>query len=181
MSAFSALDDLAAGLRRSFDQSFAVAGAAGTEEVDDFLLVRVSDDPYALRIAEIGGISTAGPIVRAPSRRAELLGLAGIRGTVSCVYSMAVLLGLPRENTASVLWLALSRGADPLAFAFGRLEGFVRIPRSSLHDEGDGSTVPLVRGRLMTGSPVRPILDFASILETVRSQAGTPGPTRSRP
>jgi purine-binding chemotaxis protein CheW len=160
------------GLRAAFDRTFALAPSTDREPTEDLLLIRVGPAPYALRISELAGVAKDRPIVAAPSHRHELLGLAALRGEVLCVYSMAHLLGLSEETSAPP-WIALSGGAEPVALAFARVEGFLRAARAAVHEDPGGR---LVRAVLKEESLARPIVDLPAMLETVHGHAGTTGP-----
>src|SRR5436309_1156564 len=82
-------------LRRAFDGTFAKAirTAGGEAQEEDLLAVRIFTHAYAIRVAEIAGIITSRKIVPVPSRRFELLGVAGLRGGLIPVYHLGALLG----------------------------------------------------------------------------------------
>ena len=64
-------------LRRSFDASFARAHATDERASDRLLAVRVGDDPYALRLAQVLALHADRKIVPIPSTAGGLLGIAG--------------------------------------------------------------------------------------------------------
>lgn len=166
--------DRVAELRRAFDESFAAPPSAGKAEAEDLLCFRVRGDGYALRVREIAGISLAGQVVPLPSRTPELLGVAGHRGSLVPVYSLAGLLGYgPGRETPR--WLALVGERDPLALVLGELEGFQRIPRGDLHVPGrePGKHVDQFA---QSGSIVRAILKVASIVAAVKGNAAPAQP-----
>jgi chemotaxis signal transduction protein len=180
MSASFAFEQRAEALRLEFDRAFAAKPATREDAVDDLLLIRISSVSFALRVSEIGGVAKDRVVVPVPSGRPELLGLAGIRGTVICVYDMAALLGLAKGGAAPP-WLALGNDADPVGLAFHALEGFVRAPRSEIHEESAASTTHFVKGVLKAASLVRPIVDVRSMLDAIQRNAGPSASTRSRP
>jgi chemotaxis signal transduction protein len=165
----------AAALREAFDDVFSRAPMVATEATEDFLLVHVGSVPHALRLSEFAGVAKDRPFVPAPSRRPELLGLAAMRGTVVCVYSMARLLGLPDQGVWGP-WLALSTGRDPVAWAFGHVERFLRADRTDVHPGRPAEATRLVNGILRLGSTARPIVDLPSMLEAVQRRAEDGGP-----
>jgi purine-binding chemotaxis protein CheW len=180
MTARDVVVERAATLRREFDAQFASPPRESPETVD-FLLVQIGGRPYAMRLAELGGIAKAGIVARAPTRRPELLGLAGIRGRVVGVYALATLLGGADEHRPAA-WLALSAGSEPVALAFERLDAFVRVPRSSVHDEaGPDAPGPFVRGVLETEGALRPVLDIARMFAAVRRSTDAAGSPRRNP
>lgn len=166
--------DRVAELRRAFDESFAAPPSAGKEEAEDLLCFRIRGDGYALRVHEIAGLAPAGRVLPLPSRTPELLGVAGHRGSLVPVYSLAGLLGYgPGRETPR--WLALVGDRDPLALALGDLEGFKRIPRGDLHVPGrePGKHVDQFA---QSGSIVRAVLKVASIVAALRKDSGPAQP-----
>ena len=170
------LGDRAAQLRDLFDRSFQTASAESALQTEDFLLIRVANLPYALRVSEVSAVAAHRRVVAVPSRRTDLLGLAGIRGSLVCVYGLAALLGHASDSTAT--WLALCGSAEPVGLAFQELEVFVRVPRGDVHE--DPSTAKrLVNGVVQTGPVARPIVDLKAIADVIKSRAGVPAQPRS--
>jgi chemotaxis signal transduction protein len=164
-------------LRIAFDEAFARPSVVRADDTEDILLVRVGGDPYALRSGEMSGLATGKKIAPVPSRRSELMGLAGIRGSLVPVYSLAALLGYGAHSSSSP-WLALSRGAEPVGLAFQEFEGFVRVPRSDVHSAEDTHARRHVRAVARFGDLTRPIIDVSSALEVLKAQAGGAGPSK---
>ena len=119
----------AAELRRQFDRAFAEARPPEPPPSEDFLAVRLAGEAYALRLGEIAGLVAGLTISPVPGLGAPLLGLAGIRGTVTPVYDLAAMLGHP--PTQRPRWLAVAADART-SFAFGELEGCRRVPASGV-------------------------------------------------
>ena len=120
-------------LRSVFDHERAAPSSSRTEvQTESLLKIRVSGDAYAIRVSEISGLATDRKIVAFPSPISELLGLAGIRGALVPVYSLAGLLGHGTES-GQVRWLVLCGTDEPFALAFGDYEGYVRIPQTQLY------------------------------------------------
>jgi purine-binding chemotaxis protein CheW len=182
------MDPRATRLREAFDRGFALPPAAEAGETGDFLLLRAAGAAYALRVADMAGIAAGRTVVPVPGRRPELLGVAGIRGALVCVYSLSRLLGLPGPlghptTSEEAAWLALVflADADPVALAFQELEGFVRVPRAQIHDQPVERADPRIRGVVQAGPAPRPVVDLATILEAIQKSAGSTGPTGSFP
>lgn len=126
----------AAELRSVFDKARALPFTLSREEqAESLLAIRVSQDAYAVRVNEISGLVTDRKIVPFPSPIPELLGVAGIRGALVPVYSLAALLGYGAE-AGQVRWLALCGTEEPLALAFGGFEGYTQIPLGQLYSAG---------------------------------------------
>jgi chemotaxis signal transduction protein len=164
-------------LRDSFDEAFASPPAVLAEETEDMLLVRIGGDPYILRSREMSGLATGKKIAPLPSRRLELVGIVGIRGSLLPVYSLAALLGYG-AHPASSRWLALSRGAEPVGLAFREFEGFLRVRKKDVHAAENANARRHVREVARVGGLARPVVDIASALEVLKIRAGEAGPIK---
>jgi chemotaxis signal transduction protein len=174
------LDRRVGELRDAFDRSFAERPATTRIATEDLIAIRVGGDPYAVRTAELSSVSTNRKIVTIPSRRSDLLGVAGIRGALVPVYGMASVLGYP-ETPSSHEWLALCGHPDLVALAFERLEGFLRVQQTDLHapERADGSRRH-VSQVVRAGGIARLVVDMRSTLTALGIDAGTSGSTRGR-
>jgi chemotaxis signal transduction protein len=133
MTSVSPIAAKAAELRSVFDHARAAPFPSGEEEqTEDLLAIRVSRDAYAIRVTEISGLATDRKVVTFPSPVAELLGVAGIRGALVPVYSLAALLGYAVE-TEQARWLALCGTEETFALAFCDFEGYVRVRTAQLY------------------------------------------------
>src|SRR5258708_16163647 len=79
-----------------------------------------------MRVSEISGLATDRKIVAFPSPIPELLGVAGIRGALVPVYSLAMLLGYNAE-TERTRWLALCGTEDSVDLVLSDFDGYIRI------------------------------------------------------
>lgn len=161
-----AIEHSAQGLKRAFDGSFASAPERRDADTEDFLAIRLGGDPYALRLREISGLFADRRISPLPSGLAELLGIAGFRGTILPVYDLRALLGYPASSTPR--WLVTS--ADkPLSFAFDAFEGHMRLERSVIVQHADARRTHV--RELARGELARPIIRLVSVLETVEQRS----------
>jgi chemotaxis signal transduction protein len=116
---------------RAFDASFAALPSGRDEEVERLLALRIRKDAYAIRIREMAGFAAARKVVPIPSSIPEMLGLAGFRGVVLPVYSLAALIGYGLDD-GPLRWFILCGGADKIALGFADLDGYLELPRSEL-------------------------------------------------
>jgi chemotaxis signal transduction protein len=154
------------GFRQAFDQAFAVAPFNKVETLEDLLAIRVAGDAYALRMRDISGLIASRKIVPVPSRRPELLGLAGNRGGIVTVYSLGALLGY---DSGAASWLALAR--ESVGLGFEQFEGFLRVRTGDIH-----ATTSATRHTghvVVVGSESRPVVDIPSMLAAL-DVAGSP-------
>jgi chemotaxis signal transduction protein len=132
----------AAELAEEFDGAFAAAHAVPAPQAD-LLAIGIADDRFAIRLAQVAGMFADRRITKVPSRRADLLGLAAFRGTVLPVFDLAARLGYTAARTPR--WLVLAAAA-PVAFAFERFDGHMRLAASAIGDIVvlDGNSVPVI-------------------------------------
>ena len=163
----------AAELRTEFDRTYAIPPSSqGLEPIEGLLAVRVAGDPYALRISEISGLANDRKIVALPSPISELLGVAGIRGGLVSVYSLAALLGYNFDGETP-RWLALCGTEEHVGFAFHEFEGYLRVPRSQIYSapQADAERIH-VKEVARTGELVRAVVSIPAALETIKGQIG---------
>jgi chemotaxis signal transduction protein len=169
-----------ADLRSAFDRAFGEPPAVATTITEDLLGIRIAGDPYALVVSELSGVVSGRKVVALPSRRAELLGVAGIRGGVVPVYALAGLLGYDAAPSAAA-WLALCGSTDPVALAFDQLEGFLRVPRADLHATDRAETARRhVTQVVRVAGITRRVIDTRSTLAALQSAAGASGSTKDK-
>jgi len=164
-------------LRQDFDQVFAEPIAPKSQEEENLIALRIGGDCYGLLVREIGAVAAAGKLVALPSRSPGFVGITGIRGSVVPVYSLAVLLGYPKQEEA-FRWLALAGAKESLALGLGDYEGYLRVPKAALYAP-DRAARRHVESFAQTGGRVRAIVSVASIVSSIQ---GTSGPgSQSRP
>lgn len=158
-------------LREEFDASFTTA-AAPRPETQDFLTLRIGDDPYAVRVAELAGIHRD-RTVRSMNSRGEggFLGLAHVRGAMSAVYDLGVLLGYP-ANRAPLPWIVVVRGPALVALAFESFGAHVRLPLDAVSEAAGGNIARKhVRGAVDAEGVTHPLIDLESLLEAISTRA----------
>jgi purine-binding chemotaxis protein CheW len=162
----------AAELRQAFDLSFALPPPQALREVEDLLTIRVAGDPYAIRLCDIAGMVTGRKVVPVPAATLDLLGLAGIRGGVVPVFGLASILGYS-QAPGSPRWMILCGTEEPIALAFSDFEGYLRLPKSSLHaDENLRATRQYVNQVASTETEARAVIGIPLIVATIRNRIG---------
>jgi purine-binding chemotaxis protein CheW len=170
------IDQAAAALRGAFDAAFAEAPRAGEGAGDGLLALRVSGEPYAVRLAEVAALHRDRKVVALASHRAELLGLAAFRGALVPVYDLGALLGLGAARAPR--WLMLARatsssarhGEASVALAFDALDAHLRVAEVPSEPRA-ARAVRHVAGAVRAGDAVRPLLDLGAIVETIETFA----------
>jgi chemotaxis signal transduction protein len=114
-------------------------------------------------------------IVPLPSRKLELLGLAGHRGRLVAVYSLAALLGYGVDGKTTS-WLALVGAHEPVGLGFEAFDGFLRVRSGDIHAahavEGAG---PQAGEVVVVGTQSRRIVDIPSTLGMLDVHTGAAG------
>lgn len=178
MSASGHLDpDRIAQLRRAFDESFATPPPVETGEPEALLLILAAAEVFALPVVQLGGLMAAHRVVPVPSRQSELLGMAGAGGAPVAVFDLGALLGR-RSSSAKVNWLALAGRDTAVALAFEGIAGQVEAAPASIYDGAVSTDCGALRRMVRTGSRVFPIVDVTSIVERIRSIAGSLEPDK---
>lgn len=177
------LSGKAAELRAAFDLSFAASeGEQAAASQVDVLAIRVADQGYALRLSEVQAVHAERKLVRVPAPAPELLGLVGLRGLVTPIYDLRLLLG--HAAGPAPRWLALARSRSTIGFAFDTLEAHWRVSASdivmpNLSEAGGSSFAP---GSVVTASGPRPLIHLPSLIESVtRGKPGHGAPQREGP
>jgi purine-binding chemotaxis protein CheW len=157
-------DDRANALREAFDRSFVHASSAGAAAIDDLLAISLGGDRHALRLAELSGLFADKTVMWLPSPVAELLGIAGFRGTVLPVYDLGMLLGRPKA--AAPRWLVVTKAA-PVALAFDGFDGLLRARSNEVVPDARPEPRRRHIREILQGDLARPIIHVASVLETL--------------
>lgn len=176
MSASRAADaGLAAGLRKEFDQAFALAATTQKVQGSHLLAIRVDGNPYAIAVAEIVGLQVDRSITPLPTAVAGLLGLAGIRGELVPVYSLATLLGYqaPARNPR---WLALCGGTQPFGLAFDDFERHLNVATAQVATtDSVNNKAEHIRAVAHAEEGSRPIIGIPSIAAEIARRCTTVG------
>jgi chemotaxis signal transduction protein len=159
--------------RSAFDQVYAVPPPAlASEHSENLLAIRLAGGPYAMRVSQITGLATDRKIIVLPSPVPELLGVAGIRGGLVPVYSLAALLGHSHEVNHP-RWLALCGAEEPVGLAFGDFEGYLKVSSSQIFvDSRNHAIREHVRDAVRTADVVREIVNIPSVVETIKRRCG---------
>jgi purine-binding chemotaxis protein CheW len=171
------LIETAATLREAFDHAFAAPPAPAARDVEDLLAIGLAGRPYAILLRDVAAIVPGRTIVPVPAGGPSLLGVAGIRGDVVPVFGLASLLGC-QDAGAEPSWLVVCRAA-PVALGFAELEGYMRLPRSSLEARrGPGASEEYVSAIATTSAGVRAVLGIPQIVASMRNRVGRARPRK---
>jgi chemotaxis signal transduction protein len=153
-------------LRSAFDAAFAAPARVMREDAVALLAIRVAGEPAAVRVLETAGLMPAPRIVPVPSRRPELLGIAGVRGAVVPVYALARLLG--RGDDGEPRWILLAGGGERIGLALSTFERHLVVSAHALRpiaqtEPGRAHVAEL----LHADQDVRPVLSVASLVRQI--------------
>lgn len=160
-------------LRSAFDLTYATPlPSLEAEHAESLLAIRLAAEPYAIRVSEIAGLARNRKVVALPSAIPELLGLAGIRGEIVPIYSLAAFLGYKQEASLAS-WLALYGTQEPIGMAFSDFEGYVKVPSAEVYAANQNHrTREHTQGLVRADGVVRAIINLSSIEETLRRRSG---------
>jgi chemotaxis signal transduction protein len=160
-------------LRRDFDATFAAPLSGAGVETWDLIAVRVAGVHYAMFVTEIAELAQGHKIVKLPSRRPDVLGIASIRGNLVSVHSLARLLGHGAEE-AREPWLAVCADSGGVALAFGELERLVRLRPDEVQRSAEGGARYLA-GAVRVEGHARPVVSVRAIVASLQTSAPDPG------
>jgi purine-binding chemotaxis protein CheW len=164
-------------LREDFDLAFAEAPPQRVDKPVGLLAVEVGGHPYALSLAEIGGLVQNRRLWPGLGAAPGYLGLAGLKGALLPVWDLAQILGRSTGLTAgstaklSAAWLAVVAGESPWAVAFGRFDGYLSPEPGDLRPyAGEGPTQGFLEQAYVAGDLLRPVIRLASVLDAVKGR-----------
>lgn len=171
----------AAALRHAFDRARAIPiSSEAVEQIENLLAIRLSGDAFAIRLSEISGLATDQKIVAFPSPIPELLGIAGIRGRLVPVYSLAALLGYS-ANADHGRWLALCGAEEPVGFAINDFEGYLRVPVGDIYVAEKRDVLSTHVSHLVrTSDTVRAVISIPLLVEIIQRRCCDAGDSKER-
>lgn len=129
MSAREAAEAVRDRLRQTFDAAFAAPPPPPAPASVDLIAIRSGADLYAFRLAAIAGLLARKRLMPAAGADPALLGIAGLRGKLVPVYSLARLLG---AADADERWWVLVGADSPIAIAFAAFVSHERVKEDAL-------------------------------------------------
>jgi chemotaxis signal transduction protein len=160
-------------LRDDFDRGFAAALRPAETGHGDALCVRISGEPFAIRLADIASLHAGLRVVALPTGARELMGAAAIRASIVPVYDLAAALGMPRITEA--LWIVVHCGGAA-GFAFEVYEGHARVPERSTGGAARGHIV----GQVTVDGQPRSVIDLGSVLTAIEKRANHSGSAKEQ-
>lgn len=155
-------------LRAAFDAAFSRPARAPDADTVALLAIRVAGAPMAVRVLETAGLMQVRPIVPVPGRRAELLGVSGVRGALVPVYSLARLLGRGDDDPPRWLLLAATARGERVGLAVATFERHLVRPAGDLRPAtASGSGEAHAPELLVADGTVRPVLSVPSLLRKI--------------
>jgi len=112
-------------LAEAFDRSFAEPARKIELGGANALAIRVAQASFILPLDAVAFVARAPRIVSLPNGSSSQLGIAGIRGSLVTVFSLATLLG--QDGASEPGWIATLAATRGLAIAFDELEGQVTL------------------------------------------------------
>lgn len=164
----------AAQLRAEFDHAFSLPAQTEAAGGRHLLAIRTGGKPYALDPREIAGLQVDRAIVPVPGLLPEWLGLAGIRGGLVPVYSLAALLGHGQPAAAGTRWLALCGSGQLFGLAFDEFERHLSLAPAQFATADSGSTgTGHVGAVVQTEDAPRPVISIPSVAAEIARRCAT--------
>jgi chemotaxis signal transduction protein len=170
----------AAQLQREFDRGFAEPPRQDNARArEDLLALRAGSDDCVIRLSAMRGLLARPTIVALPSPVTELLGLAGLRGALLPVFSLAALQGQPLPTEAPA-WMILIEADGLVGLAFEELLGHVSLDRDEIAalpptSDGGASRPDVIPQAARVGETLRPLVDVPSLVAGLRRRVGVIG------
>lgn len=156
-------------LREDFDSAFQQPRESATADQEGLLLIRVREEPVALRLSELGGVHECPAITRVPSRYPAQLGLIGVRSNLVTAYSLAAFIA-QNKTSHSGNWIAISARDRSLGFVFDKVEAYVQVRGDGIARRRSAQKRQHSSGTIRTGEVVRSVVDTTAIAETIRQR-----------
>jgi len=174
MTRSGGINGRAAALRAEFDRVFAAPPREPPGEVRSMLAVRIEGDPYVIDIREVAEIVAKPCIVPVPTRCPDCLGIAGVRGGIVPVFSLASLMGYSANTSESPGWMALGATGEPIAWAFDEFERQVIVAKSNVFpNEKFRSPRSHLAGIMRTDDGIRPVISLGSVMKALSDRVAT--------
>ena len=160
-------------LKRAFDLTFQQPLVERGQELVHLLMVRIGTARFALKVADLAGLARAQTVVPIPGAGSGLLGIAGLKGRMIAVYSLAAMIGSPELNTEQNRWMVLCRCEKEIALAFTAVTGTMMVPRAELSPASSGAP-PHATDTVGSSSSQLWLLNVSSIAENIVKKTGAP-------
>jgi purine-binding chemotaxis protein CheW len=146
-----------------------------------FLVFRIADGAFALRLEDVGEIVRLPQLAHMPLAPRSLLGLANLRGTVLPVVGLRRLLALPDLPPDDATRVIVIDGGAPVGLVVDRIDDLLALPadRVEQDDAGAGDIDPELLDGVIKGpegkSTIR-ILNPQRLLRDQFARLGVSGP-----
>jgi len=169
----------AAEMRREFDRAFAEPLRRDSAEGgQDMLALRAGNDACVIPLSAVRGLLARPTIVAMPGPLPELLGLAGLRGALIPVFSLAALQGQPLPGDPPA-WMLLIEAEGLVGLAFEELLGHISLGRAEIaarpSSDGRAGLAELPQAARV-GPSLRAMIDVPSLVAGLRRRAGSSDP-----
>ncbi len=160
-------DSRLAELRQAFDAAFTFPPARPPDDCTDLLAVTVGGNRLAVPLGAMSGLVADRAVTPLPAAPPQLLGVAGLRGQLVPVFSLAGLVGhagVAGTDGPAPRWLVLAAGSPVFAVAVDSVDGHLRVPAEANARPADGHGGSTV---VRTADGPRPVVDMPAVRATV--------------
>jgi chemotaxis signal transduction protein len=150
------------------------------EQTRHLLAIRIGGDRYAIPIAEITGLQVDRVIAPVPTLVSGLLGLAGIRGELVPVYSLATLIGYTQPPRAT-RWLALCGTDQATGLAFDEFERHLNLSVSQIGTaDAARAKGEHIHAVAHAEDGPRPVISIPSVMAEIARRCATAGNSKEK-
>ncbi len=166
-----AIHESVADLRAAFDRTFSRPPPKQVADPVRVILVGAGADRFALPLEGLAAVERLPTTVPMPSTAGAdaFTGLAGVRGGVLPVWSLAALVGLPPAARAPA-WVATLRGRKRVGLAFDHLWGHHQLPAAALRPPAPGADrAGLVESQAVVDGGLHDLLRVDRLVALIRT------------
>ena len=156
-------------MREAFDRSFERPGLADGGRADDYLMLRVGSDPFAVRVPEVAHVARATDLCRIPSRQPLFVGVTSFRGVSVPVFRLSGFLGYAAPDRPPT-WILLADSRDLVGLAVDGIEGCARIRQEAGSIEDAAGSSAFVKHAVRAGGILRPIVDLQALAASIKGR-----------
>ena len=166
-------------MREDYWRNLEVSDEQGGEVGEEYLVVRIDTQRYAMAAALCKEVIKPPELVRVPRTPPQIRGIFNLRGEIVAVTDLGPLLtGRQQELLKTSRLVVVAHGSLRTALLFGGVEGLTRIAGSQVEPLAEGAAAgirDMFAGKNLSGDRTLMILDLARILgrpELVIDQKG---------
>ncbi len=159
-----------ADMQRQFDGAFAMAHEERAEDRELIIVIRVAGELFAVRTAQITGVTRLRRIAPLPTSVPAFLGITSVRGHLFPAYDTAALLGLPARESEKG-WMIFANCDPPIGLVFEGIDAQMEVACACIYENQTSNSRDYLRRIVKFGKTNRAVIDIPGLVEEIRRQA----------